>query len=73
MSGGGFSFLFSLHHPLSLLYLLMNYKTKFHRNGEVTFWNVYEQNWNRVRAKSISDQNLASMNKKDRERILKMI
>lgn len=51
----------------------MNYKTTFHRNCEITFWNVYEQNWNRVRAASISDQNLASMNKKDRDRVLRMI
>ena len=44
-------------------------KNKYHRNGEVTFWDVYRQGWQRLHASRISDQLLATMNDKDRERI----
>jgi len=48
------------------------YKTKFHRDGSVTFWNVYEQRWNRTQASRISDENLASMSANDRKRAIRM-
>lgn len=48
------------------------YKSKFHRDGTVTFWNVYEQRWNRQVAKRISADNLSSMSESDRKRVLKM-
>jgi hypothetical protein len=48
------------------------YKTTFHRDGTVTYWNVYTQGWERVNAKHISDKVLASVGIKDRERILKI-
>jgi len=44
-------------------------KNKYHRNGEVTFWNVYRQGWQRLAAADISDQILATMNDKERARI----
>lgn len=45
------------------------FRTKFHKDGTITFWNVYEQQWNRTKASRISDQNLASMSSRDRERL----
>ena len=51
---------------------MSTYKTKFHRDNTVTFWNVYEQRWNRTPAKRISDQDLASMSESDRKRVIKM-
>jgi hypothetical protein len=51
---------------------MSTYKTTFHRDGTVTFWNVYEQQWNRTEASQISDQNLASMSEADRNRVIKM-
>ncbi len=47
------------------------YKTKFHRDGTLTFWSVYEQRWNRTRAEHVSDENLASMSAADRKRTLR--
>ncbi len=44
-------------------------KNKYHRNGEVTFWDVYRQCWQRLHAARISDRLLATMNDKDRDRI----
>jgi hypothetical protein len=48
------------------------YDPTFHRNGTVTFWAVYEQRWVRCLAARIGDQELAAMNPKDRERVLRM-
>jgi hypothetical protein len=48
------------------------FRTTFHRDGTITFWNVYQQRWQRQRASSMSDQDLASMSQKDRARTLRM-
>ena len=34
----------------------MAYKTKFHRDGTVTVWNVYNQQWERIEAQTLVDQ-----------------
>ena len=47
-------------------------KTKYHRNGEVTFWDVYDQVWRRVAADRIDDAALASLTEAERRRIAKM-
>jgi len=44
-------------------------KIKLHRNGDVTFWNVFRQGWVRLYASLISDENLATMNDDQRDRI----
>jgi len=46
-----------------------SYKTKFHRDGTVTIWDVYQQVWRRTAAPS--DHVLASLPKKDRDRAIK--
>ena len=37
-----------------------------------TFWNVYQQRWQRQRASSLSDSDLSTMSAKDRARTLRM-
>ncbi len=49
-----------------------NYMTTFHRDGSVSYWNVYQQQWVREQASEVSDQDLASMSSGDRERVVKM-
>ena len=62
----------SMNQTTQLHTTMSTYKTKFHRDNTVTFWNVYEQRWNRTPAKRISDQDLASMSESDRKRVIKM-
>lgn len=42
---------------------------KLHRNGKVTFWNVYEQGWVCIPAANFPDHLLATLNDSERERI----
>ena len=44
-------------------------KTKFHRDGTVTFWDVYQQTWVRTQGSRISDECLASLSPGERRRI----
>ena len=46
------------------------FKTTFHRDGSVTFWNVYTQLWETCDSSSISDSILASLPANERERII---
>jgi hypothetical protein len=50
-----------------------NYRTTFHRDGSVSFWSVYQQQWMREQAIHVSDKHLASMSSHDRERVVKMV
>ena len=34
----------------------MAYKTKFHRDGTVTVWNVFSQSWKRISATALVEQ-----------------
>lgn len=47
-----------------------DYATKFHRDGTVTVWDVYEQTWVRTHVSRVSDQVLASLSSDERARIL---
>lgn len=44
-------------------------KMTYHRDGTVTLWNVYTQQWERLRRPS--DSVLGSLNCKDRARVIK--
>lgn len=48
------------------------FATKFHRDGTVTIWNVYEQGWVRLAAGKISDRLLATLSEAERKRIARM-
>jgi len=45
-------------------------KTKFHRDGTITYWSVYKQSWQH-RVSSIPNEELAAMNEKERSRVMK--
>jgi len=49
------------------------FKTTFHRDGTVTLWHVYTQSWRRFWPEHISDETLATLSHKERERIARMI
>lgn len=44
-------------------------KNTYHRDGTVTCWNVYTQQWER--SANVSDRVLASMEQKERERVIR--
>ena len=46
--------------------------TKYHRDGTVTFWSVYLQQWRRVAAERISDADLVTLSNAERLRIGRM-
>ena len=48
----------------------MTPKNTYHRDGTVTYWSVYQGHWVR-RATSIPDQELAAMNKAEREKVMR--
>ena len=45
------------------------YKTKYHRDGTVTVWDVYQQQWQRTARPS--DAVLASLGHRERERVIR--
>lgn len=49
-----------------------NYKTTYHKDGTVSYWDVFSQSWERSDAAEISDRILASMSQPERDRIAKM-
>jgi hypothetical protein len=51
---------------------MSSYKTTYHRDGTVTVWDVYLQQWRRIAADQVSDEILASLNETERRRIGKM-
>lgn len=48
------------------------YGTTYHRDGTVSYWNVYLQQWKRQAARRISDEVLSTLPAKERARIAKM-
>lgn len=48
------------------------YRSIFHRDGTVTLWHVYRQQWVRLAADAISDETLATLSQRERVRILRM-
>ena len=51
---------------------MSNYKTKFHRDGSITYWSVYCQVWVR-HAWDIPDEELAAMSQPDREKSIRIL
>lgn len=49
------------------------YRTTYHKDGTVSYWNVYTQQWERCEAGEIDDRILASMNQQERDRIARMV
>ncbi len=47
------------------------YRTTYHRDGSVTVWCVYSQQW--LRARRLSDEMLASLSTAERERVARHI
>ena len=43
---------------------------KCHRDGTVSYWSVYEQQW-RVRVHGVPDRELAAMSAEERERVMR--
>jgi hypothetical protein len=46
-------------------------KTKIAKDGKVTFWSTYEQQWKCVYASLILDRDLATLTQQERNRIAK--
>jgi hypothetical protein len=45
-------------------------KTKYHRDGSVTIWSVYEQVWRRCRSDNeIGDHEYAAMSEQERQKV----
>jgi hypothetical protein len=49
-----------------------HYRTIFHRNNDVTLWNVFTQQWVRLPARAISTAILATLPDPERNRICKI-
>ena len=47
-------------------------RTIYHKDGTVTFWNVFQQCKMRIKACNISDQTLSSLSEKESNRIIKI-
>jgi hypothetical protein len=50
-----------------------NLACTFHRDGTVSYWDIYKQQWDRMNAGSIRSSVLSSLNDNERVRINKMI
>jgi len=48
------------------------YKTTYHRNGTVTVWNIFKQGWERLAARDVCPEILATLTQSERDRIAKM-
>lgn len=48
------------------------YRTTWHRDGSLTYWDVYAQGWTRSDAAAISDSTLATMPQADRDRVARL-
>ena len=48
------------------------YRTTFHRDGSVTIWSVYRQQWERLDVSDLSDETLATLPPRERARIARM-
>jgi hypothetical protein len=47
----------------------IDFTTKFHRDGSITYWDVYKQRWHRTH--SVTEKVLATLPESERKRILK--
>lgn len=46
------------------------YRSTFHRNGDVTLWDCFQQQWVRLDAAEVSDRTLATLPWRERNRII---
>lgn len=44
-------------------------KTKYHRNGTVTLWDIFSQGWARYRAAAVPARILSTLSETERRRI----
>ena len=49
------------------------YDARYHRDGTVTYWSVYQQVWVRADPHHISDEEYAAMSRRDRDRCARII
>lgn len=49
-----------------------NFNSTFHRDGSVTIWNIFQQQWKRYRTVP-SNEVLASLDHKERDRVIRHI
>lgn len=49
------------------------YRTTYHRDGTVTVWDVYQQQWVRMAARDVSDRMLSTFDASERARIASML
>lgn len=47
------------------------YESTFHRDGTVSYWDIYAQNWRRQSAASIRDEVLRSFDSEEVDRVRK--
>lgn len=47
-----------------------NYRSTFHRDNTISFWDVFCQQWRRISLQSFSDREIATMRSGERERII---
>lgn len=47
------------------------YDSTFHRDGTVTFWDVYEQQWRRMHVCDFAPRLLSTLGHRERDRILR--
>jgi len=48
------------------------YKSTYHRDGSITFWSCYLQQWVRSPASHVNNQDLATMDEADRARTMRL-
>lgn len=48
---------------------MTKYKITYHRDGTVTYWSVYQQQWIR-KASEVSDDELAAMSAQERDKVI---
>jgi hypothetical protein len=44
----------------------------YHRDGTITLWDIYRQQWRRIPAAEVTDRLLATLPPRERERIQRM-
>jgi len=49
------------------------YSTTYHRDGTVTYWDVYRQAWVRIDADLMSDEAIASLTAAERDKVARLV
>jgi len=48
------------------------YGNTWHKNGEVTYWSVYQQRWIRCHVSRVPDREVAAWNDRERARLARL-